>query len=103
METQVVLHEHSLAPLFQDKWASTMITATRFSPDGSFLAAGSHDTSVDVWAQQQGRYQRLHRCRGHSSTITNMDWAADSSVLMSNDQSYEVRWTRLPTTDREQS
>jgi hypothetical protein len=46
--------------------------------------------AAQVWRQQKGSYQRLHRCGGHSSTVTQLDWAADSSVLMSNDQSYEV-------------
>ena len=30
------------------------------------------------------------KCLGHSSTVTHLDWAADSSVLQSNDQAYEL-------------
>ena len=44
----VVLHETTLAPVFFDKWAATDITAIKFSPHGRLLAAGGHDTTVEV-------------------------------------------------------
>ena len=34
--------------------------------------------------------QRVWQCRGHSSTVTQLDWSADSSVIMTNDQSYDI-------------
>ena len=36
------------------------------------------------------RYKRTMRCLGHSSTVTHLDWSADSSVIQSNDQAYEL-------------
>ena len=30
------------------------------------------------------------RCLGHSSTVTHLDWSADSSVIQSSDQAYEL-------------
>ena len=44
----VVLHEQTLSPVFFDQWATTDMAAVKFSPDGALLAAGGHDTTVEV-------------------------------------------------------
>ena len=44
---------------------------------------------IDIFDVRAG-YKKVVRCKGHSSTITHLDWARDSSVLQSNDQAYEV-------------
>ena len=39
---------------------------------------------IHIFNVQQG-YTPQAQCRGHSSTITHLDWAADSSVLQATD------------------
>lgn len=78
-----------LDQVYWAKHCGTSIDELKFSPDGAYLAVGSHDQVVDVYDIKKG-FVKLSRCVGHSSTITHIDWAADSSVLMSNCQAYEL-------------
>ena len=108
--------------------SQTPITALAFSPDGKFLAAGSHDRCVAVHAVvrpptappagDSGRSddgssddgsstseagvvrwsaRRVARCRGHSSTVTAVDWSPDSRTLRSTCQGYEILHFDAPT------
>eukprot|EP00241_Pyramimonas_parkeae_P000789 CAMPEP_0114273362 /NCGR_PEP_ID=MMETSP0058-20121206/29060_1 /TAXON_ID=36894 /ORGANISM="Pyramimonas parkeae, CCMP726" /LENGTH=967 /DNA_ID=CAMNT_0001392819 /DNA_START=317 /DNA_END=3220 /DNA_ORIENTATION=+ len=88
----VVLDEATLNPLYHDDWPTSAVSVLKYSPDNRLLAAGSHDTCVHIYGVRGGKkqYQRMYQCRGHSSTVTQLDWSQDSSVLMSNDQSYEI-------------
>eukprot|EP00238_Polyblepharides_amylifera_P000834 CAMPEP_0196571110 /NCGR_PEP_ID=MMETSP1081-20130531/1276_1 /TAXON_ID=36882 /ORGANISM="Pyramimonas amylifera, Strain CCMP720" /LENGTH=507 /DNA_ID=CAMNT_0041887893 /DNA_START=231 /DNA_END=1754 /DNA_ORIENTATION=- len=88
----LVLEEGTFATIFKDKWGSSAIDVLKYSPSNQFLAVGSHDFFVDLYIVRNGRdgqYQRHKRCAGHNSTVTQMDWSADSRVIMTNDQSYE--------------
>ncbi|XP_029427947.1 echinoderm microtubule-associated protein-like 2 isoform X2 [Rhinatrema bivittatum] len=68
------------------------ISVTSFSPDGSFLAIGSHDNFVYVYAVTEAgrKYSRVGRCVGHSSYITHLDWSADGSCFATNSGDYEI-------------
>ncbi|XP_064193230.1 echinoderm microtubule-associated protein-like 1 isoform X2 [Anguilla rostrata] len=68
------------------------LSVIRFAPDGSFLAIGSHDNYIYIYAVgENGRkYSRVGKCSGHSSFITHMDWSVDSQYLMSNSGDYEI-------------
>ncbi|XP_036397592.1 echinoderm microtubule-associated protein-like 1 isoform X3 [Megalops cyprinoides] len=68
------------------------LSVMRFSPDGNFLAIGSHDNYIYIYAVgESGRkYSRVGKCSGHSSFITHMDWSVDSQYLMSNSGDYEI-------------
>ncbi|KAJ8353596.1 hypothetical protein SKAU_G00211630 [Synaphobranchus kaupii] len=68
------------------------LSVIRFAPDGSFLAIGSHDNYIYIYAVgENGRkYNRVGKCSGHSSFITHMDWSVDSQYLMSNSGDYEI-------------
>ncbi|KAJ8399479.1 hypothetical protein AAFF_G00411910 [Aldrovandia affinis] len=68
------------------------LSVMRFAPDGSFLAIGSHDNYIYIYAvDESGRkYSRVGKCSGHSSFITHMDWSVDSQYLMSNSGDYEI-------------
>ncbi|CAL8286907.1 unnamed protein product [Lota lota] len=63
-----------------------------YGPDGSFLAIGSHDNYIYIYAvAEQGRkYGRVGKCSGHSSFITHLDWSVDSQYLVSNSGDYEI-------------
>ncbi|XP_061698832.1 echinoderm microtubule-associated protein-like 1 isoform X8 [Syngnathoides biaculeatus] len=68
------------------------LSVVSFGPDGNFLAIGSHDSYIYVYAvAENGRkYNRVGKCSGHSSFITHLDWSVDSQYLVSNSGDYEI-------------
>ncbi|XP_042202128.1 echinoderm microtubule-associated protein-like 2 isoform X2 [Callorhinchus milii] len=67
-----------------------------YSPDGNFLAIGSHDNYVYVYGVSDGgrKYSRIGRCSGHSSFVTHLDWSHDSHYFVTNSGDYEIlHWT----------
>ncbi|XP_078001343.1 77 kDa echinoderm microtubule-associated protein-like isoform X2 [Glandiceps talaboti] len=63
-----------------------------YSPDGHYLAVGSHDNYIYVYAVSENgyKYNKVGRCNGHSSFITHLDWSADSQYIQSNSGDYEI-------------
>ncbi|XP_029470730.1 echinoderm microtubule-associated protein-like 3 isoform X3 [Rhinatrema bivittatum] len=68
------------------------LSAVRYSPDGNFLAVGSHDNLIYIYsvAENERKYSRFGKCTGHSSFITHLDWSKDSKFIMSNSGDYEI-------------
>ncbi|XP_076156674.1 echinoderm microtubule-associated protein-like 1 isoform X2 [Alosa pseudoharengus] len=68
------------------------LSVMRFSPDGNFLAIGSHDNYIYIYAVAENgkKYSRVGKCSGHSSFITHLDWSLDSQYLVSNSGDYEI-------------
>ncbi|XP_042630537.1 echinoderm microtubule-associated protein-like 1 isoform X8 [Cyprinus carpio] len=68
------------------------LSVMRFSPDGHFLAIGSHDNYIYMYAVAENgkKYSRVGKCSGHSSFITHLDWSVDSQYLVSNSGDYEI-------------
>ncbi|XP_005390481.1 PREDICTED: echinoderm microtubule-associated protein-like 1 isoform X6 [Chinchilla lanigera] len=68
------------------------LSVMRYSPDGNFLAIGSHDNSIYIYGVgDNGRkYTRVGKCSGHSSFISHLDWSVDSQFLVSNSGDYEI-------------
>uniref|UniRef100_A0A671M7Y2 Echinoderm microtubule-associated protein-like 3 n=1 Tax=Sinocyclocheilus anshuiensis TaxID=1608454 RepID=A0A671M7Y2_9TELE len=68
------------------------LSVMRYSPDGSFLAVGSHDNFIYIYNVTEGgrRYTRFGKCTGHSSFITHLDWSKDGKYVMSNSGDYEI-------------
>ncbi|XP_026793050.1 echinoderm microtubule-associated protein-like 4 isoform X1 [Pangasianodon hypophthalmus] len=68
------------------------LSVMRYSPDGSFLAVGSHDNFIYIYSVTEGgrRYTRFGKCTGHSSFITHLDWSKDGKYIMSNSGDYEI-------------
>nr|XP_033809957.1 echinoderm microtubule-associated protein-like 3 isoform X2 [Geotrypetes seraphini] len=68
------------------------LSVVRYSPDGNFLAVGSHDNFIYIYsvAENERKYSRFGKCTGHSSFITHLDWSKDSKFIMSNSGDYEI-------------
>ncbi|KAI4900979.1 hypothetical protein NFI96_011882 [Prochilodus magdalenae] len=68
------------------------LSVLRYSPDGSFVAVGSHDNFIYIYSVTEGgrRYTRFGKCTGHSSFITHLDWSKDGKYIMSNSGDYEI-------------
>ncbi|NXT40523.1 EMAL1 protein, partial [Pelecanoides urinatrix] len=68
------------------------LSVMRYSPDGNFLAIGSHDNCIYIYGvSESGRkYTRIGKCSGHSSFITHLDWSVNSQYLVSNSGDYEI-------------
>ncbi|KAM9836934.1 echinoderm microtubule-associated protein-like 3 isoform 2-T2 [Aulostomus maculatus] len=68
------------------------LSVMRYSPDGSFLAVGSHDNFIYIYSVTDSgrRYTRFGKCNGHSSFITHLDWSKDGKYIMSNSGDYEI-------------
>lgn len=50
------------------------IETAEYSPDGNYLAVGSHDTNIYVYDVANG-YSLLSKCNNHNAAITCMDWS----------------------------
>uniref|UniRef100_A0A8C6MA83 EMAP like 1 n=1 Tax=Nothobranchius furzeri TaxID=105023 RepID=A0A8C6MA83_NOTFU len=76
------------------------LSVMSYGPDGSFLAIGSHDNYIYVYAvAENGRkYSRVGKCSGHSSFITHVDWSVDSQYLVSNSGDYEILYCKYNLT-----
>jgi microtubule-associated protein-like 6 len=67
------------------KHSDLIITAIKFSPDGSYIAAGSGDTNIYLYkSTDKKNYQRQSICRGHTGAITQLDFSASSQYIQSN-------------------
>lgn len=99
----------------QSTGCNAAIEVISFAPDsgphGGLLAIGSHDRTVRVLelvseptagaARSQGasRLKLVPRCScsGHTGTVTQVDWSADASYLMSNDSAHEILVWSMPS------
>ncbi|KAK2831436.1 hypothetical protein Q7C36_016522 [Tachysurus vachellii] len=76
-----------------------IISNVRYSPDGAYLAVGSHDNFVYIYAvTENGRkYSRLSKCTGHSSFVTHLDWSTNSQYIVTNSGDYEILYWEAST------
>ncbi|XP_044895381.1 echinoderm microtubule-associated protein-like 3 isoform X3 [Felis catus] len=68
------------------------LSVVRYSPDGLYLAIGSHDNMIYIYSvsSEGAKSSRFGRCVGHSSFITHLDWSKDGNFIMSNSGDYEI-------------
>jgi len=45
-----------------------------YSPDGKYLAVGSHDTNIYIY-DTENDYAKVGKCDKHNATITCLDWS----------------------------
>lgn len=65
-----------------------------FSPDGAYLAVGSHDNNIYVYSTSD--FALVGTCRGHNSYIMALDWCAHSKYIRSNCGAYELLFFTVP-------
>ena len=95
-ETLELVHKIEEASSKEDKF---QVDDVKYSPDGLFLAAGSHRNVINIY-QVDKDYKKIGVCKvkpmkfrwdsqGHSSFVSHIDWSHDSKVLQSDSGSYE--------------
>lgn len=65
----------------------------RFSPDGTYLAIGSHDQYIYIIKTSD--WSLASKLQKHSSYITALDWSADSKYLHSTCGAYELLYWEI--------
>ena len=71
------------------------IEVAEFSPDGRYLAIGSHDTNIYVY-DTETEFARVGTCTKHSATITCIDWSVDGTYIRSVCNAYELLFFTIP-------
>jgi len=70
------------------------IEVAEYSPDGSHLAVGSHDTNIYIY-ETEG-YEKVSKCTKHNATITCIDWSCDGMYIRSVCNGYELLFFTMP-------
>ncbi|KAM9313939.1 echinoderm microtubule-associated protein-like 6 [Pholidichthys leucotaenia] len=90
-----VLRVRDMTEVVHIKDRKEVIHELKFSPDSNFLAVGSNDGLVDIYAVAQ-RYKKVGECSRSTSFITHLDWSMDSRFLQTNDGAGERLFYRMP-------
>ena len=83
--------------------------APRAGLRGGMLACAGHDRVIDIyeivvdWSSGELRLSLAlrSRCKGHTATVTHLDWAADGRLLMSNCAAKEQLCWAMPSAKRQ--
>lgn len=93
--------DNVIKTLFKDvkkaEWIETMV----YSPDNKYLAVGSHDNTIYLVDTKYTK--KPTKLTGHSSFITALDWAQDSSYLRSVCGAYELLFFNIGSKKRDPS
>ncbi len=72
------------------------ISAVAWSPNGKYIASGSYDRTVQVWATNPGDHFKPFIYRGHTAGVQAVAWSPDSNRVVSGsiDKTVQV-WDAL--------
>jgi WD40 repeat protein len=65
-----------------NKNSQEWIEVCEYSPDGNYLAVGSHDNAIYIY-EVNNNYNLKGKCAKHNSFIVSVDWSLDGSYLRS--------------------
>lgn len=68
--------------------ANRWIECMAYSPDGNYLAVGTHTSVVVVFSTDN--YQNIGTLKGNSAAIISLDWSKDSTYIRTISLSYEL-------------
>jgi len=77
------------------------IEVAEYSPDGSHLAVGSHDTNIYIY--ETSNYEKVGKATKHNATVTCLDWSMDGSYIKSVCNGYELLYYMMPGGDHDPS
>ncbi len=65
------------------------VTVVKYSPNYKYLVAGGHDSLILVY-DVENDYELMTTLKGHTSTVTHVDFSADGEVIQSVSRSYDL-------------
>ena len=65
------------------------ITTVGWSPDGTRIASGSDDKTVQVWDAANGGHVYIYR--GHTNMVTTVAWSPDGTYIASGSDDKTVQ------------
>jgi WD40 repeat protein len=77
------------------------IEVAEYSPDGAYLAVGSHDTNIYIY--ETTNYEQVGKATKHNATVTCLDWSMDGSYIKSVCNGYELLYYMMPGGDHDPS
>ncbi|MBE9137034.1 hypothetical protein IQ254_07435 [Nodosilinea sp. LEGE 07088] len=90
LEDEVCLWDaDDIRPLLTCKGHKGWVQSLAFSPDGQWLASGSHDQTIRLWNSSTG--QCVKTLRGYSGPIQALAFSPDGSCLASGSHDQTVR------------
>lgn len=93
----LVLAAETLEPAGSARRSEAEICDVRWSPDGRFLAAASHDATITIF---DASLNAVGACRGHSAAVRHLDWATSSAALQSASADHELLFWAMPKGSR---
>ena len=70
---------------------SGQVNAVRFSPDGSYLASGSSDSTIRVYSQRTS-WSLSHSLRGHRLDVCDVAWFSPTVLLSCSADGRAIVW-----------